>query len=309
LVLSIISGLHNKKYQDLLARAAYWSEVQEFTKSVMSGLIWYIQVSLLHHGLITHDIATEMSERIKVPQSLLPYLFSEASRIFKLCYQEKNLYEFVLLDCQVNPQLNGSRGQITSFNHHNGQYSVSLHTSTQVKCASTSSSIVMQIYPHYMEPMTKFKKKIKSTQCDEIIISLPNHFYSSDSSSSNLKIKFYPRLFELMRKRYITPETTRNSISIKALRAELTKMDEISSVHQYNISSFVFPFWANDRSLFQSGRNLSYFSLDAITETMDDLLNSVFRQEGSIKLHSSSFESLIPGHPLDSRIIDLCLKW
>jgi hypothetical protein len=280
-----------------------------FTESIISGLIWYIQVTLLHDGLITEDISTDMSERIKVPQSLLPYLFSEASRIFTLCYQEKNLYEFVLRDCQVNPHFNGCRGQITSFNHHNGQYSVNLHARTQVNCASTSSSIVMQLYPHYMEPMTKFKEKIKSTQCDEIILSLPNHFYPSDSSNPNLQIKFYPRLFELMRKRYIRPETTRNSISIKALRAELTKMNEKSSVHQYNISSFVFPFRVNDRSLFQSGRNLSYFSLDTNTETMDDILDSLFRQEGSIKLHSSSFDSLIPGYPLDSTIIDLCLKW
>ena len=326
-VFSTISGLHNKKHQDLLTRAAYWSEVQKFTQSVISGLIWYIQVSLLHDGLITDDITTDMSERIKVPQSLLPYLFSEASRIFTLCYQEKNLYEFFLLDCQVNPHFNGCRGQITSFNHQNGQYSVTLQTSIQVSCASTSSSIVMQLYPHYMEPITKFKKfgikKIKSMQCEEIIVSLPNHFYVSDSSSPTLQIKFYPRLFELMRKRYIRPETAQNSISIEALRTELTKMDEEScgkvdecrhmrmeyTAHQYNISSFIFPFRVNDRSLFQSGRNLSYFSLDTNTETMDDLLDTVFRQEGSIKLQSSSFDSLIPGHLLDSKIIDLCLKW
>ena len=314
------------KNQNLLTRAAYWSEVQKFTQSVISGLIWYIQVSLLHGGIIPDDTTPETSERMKVPQSLLPHLFSEASRIFSLFYQEKSLYKFVLLDCQTNPHLNGYRGHITSFNHQNGQYTVSLNTSTQVSWASTASSIVMQLYPHYMEPKAKFKKfgikKINSMQYDEIV-SLPNHLYPSDTSSPLLQIKFYPRLFELMRKRYIRPETTPNSMSIKALRAELTKMDEESSVkvdqmrhmrmeytaHQNNISSFIFPFRVNDWSLFQSGRNLSYFTLDMNTETMDDLLDTVFRQEGSIKFHKSSFDTLIPGHLLDSNIIDLCLKW
>ena len=94
------------KTQNLLTRAAYWSEVQKFTQSVISGLIWYIQVSLLHGGLIPDDIATNISERMKVPQSLLAYLFSEASRIFSLFYQEKSLYKFVLLDCQMYPPFN-----------------------------------------------------------------------------------------------------------------------------------------------------------------------------------------------------------
>ena len=60
------------------------------------------------------------------------------------------------------------------------EVSVSLNTSTQVSWASTASSIVMQLYPHYMEPMAKFKKvgikKINSMKCDEIV-SLPNHLY------------------------------------------------------------------------------------------------------------------------------------
>lgn len=42
---------------------------------------------------------------------------------------------------------------------------------------------------------------------------------------------------------------------------------------------------------------------------VDDLLDTVFCQEGSIKFHKSSFDTLIPGHLLDSNIIDLCLKW
>ena len=314
------------KNQKLVTRAAYWNEVQHFTQSVISGLIWYIQVSLMHGGLIPDDTTPGTSDHMKVPQSLLPYLSSEASRIFSLYYQEKSLYKFVLLDCQTNPHFNGCRGHITSFNHQNGQYTVSLDTSNQVGLASTSTSIVMNSYPHYMEPMAKLKKfgikKINSMQCNEIV-SLPNHLYPSDTSSPLLQIKFYPRLFELMRKRNIRPETTPNFISIKGLRAELTKKNEESSVkvnqmkhmrmeytaYQDKISSFIFPFRVNDQSLFQSGQNLSYFTLDVNTETMDDILDTFFRQEGSIKFHKSSFDTLIPGHLLDSNIIDLCLKW
>jgi hypothetical protein len=81
------------------------------------------------------------------------------------------------------------------------------------------------------------------------------------------------------------------------------------NAYQNKIYSFIFPFQVNDRSLFQSGQNLSYFTLDINMETMDDVLDTLFRQEGSIKLHKSSFNTLIPGHLLDSNIIDLCLKW
>jgi hypothetical protein len=313
--------------ENLVMRAVYWKEVQNFTQSVISGLIWYIKVSLLHGGIIPDVTIPGTSDFMKVPQALLPYLFSEASRIFSIYYQEKNLYKFILLDCQTNPHFNGCRGHVTSFNQQCGQYTISLDTSTQVCSATASSFIVMKSYPHYMEPMVKFKKfgikKFNSMKCNEIV-SLPNHLYPSVTSSPLLQIKFYPRIFELMRKKYIRPETTPNFISIKDLRAELTKMNEESSVkidqrmknirmeytaYQNKIYSFIFPFQVNDRSLFQSGQNLSYFTLDINMENMDDVLDTLFRQEGSIKLHKSSFNTLIPGHLLDSNIIDLCLKW
>ena len=102
-----------------------------------------------------------------------------------VCYHnivEKNLNEFVLLDCETYPHFNGCREHITSFNHQIGQCTVSLNTSNQVSWRSTSSSIVLQLYPHFMEPMAKFKKfgikKINSMQYDEIE-SLPNHASSN----------------------------------------------------------------------------------------------------------------------------------
>jgi hypothetical protein len=43
--------------------------------------------------------------------------------------------------------------------------------------------------------------------------------------------------------------------------------------------------------------------------TMDDLLQIVFAEEGTIELNETSFGTLIPGQILDSNIIYLCLKW
>ena len=308
--------------QNLVTRATYWSEVDKFEQSVISGLIWYIQVSLLHNGHLPDNTT---SERMKVPQSLLPYLYSEANRVFNMFYQEKNLHEFVVLDCEMYPHLNGYRGRISSFNHQNGQYIVTLNSS-QFSLPSTPSSLVMQLYPQYMEPLAKMKKfgiTIGGTLQTDEIVSLPNTLCASDTTRPHLKIKFYSKLFELMRKRYIRPESTPNFRSINALLAELTKMDDESSIKdeqnrdirleytalQYNLNSFKMPFRVFDRSLFQSGRDLNFFELDMNVETMDDLLETVFAEEGTIDFNKTSFDTLIPGHLLDSKIIDLCLKW
>jgi hypothetical protein len=78
---------------------------------------------------------------------------------------------------------------------------------------------------------------------------------------------------------------------------------------QYNFTSFKMPFWVFDLSLFQSGWDLDYFALDMNMETMDDFLETGFAEEGTIDLNETSFDTLIPGHILDSNIIDLCLKW
>jgi len=308
--------------QNLVTRAAYWSEVDKFEQSVISGLIWYIQVSLLHNGHLPNNTT---SEHMKVPQSLLPYLYSEANRVFNMFYQEKNLHEFVVLDCEMYPHLNGYRGRISSFNHQNGQYIVTLNSS-QFSSPSTPSSLVMQLYPQYMEPLAKMKKfgiTIGGTLQTDEIVSLPNTLCASDTTRPHLKIKFYSKLFELMRKRYIRPESTPNFQSINALLAELTKMDDESSIKdeqnrdirleyttlQYNLNSLKMPFRVFDWSLFQSGRDLNFFELDMNVETMDDLLETVFAEEGTIDFNKTSFDTLIPGHLLDSKIINLCLKW
>ncbi len=44
-------------------------------------------------------------------------------------------------------------------------------------------------------------------------------------------------------------------------------------------------------------------------ENWDDLLHTVFAEEGMFELNKTSFATLTPGQSLDSSIIDLCLKW
>jgi len=38
------------RIQSLESRAAYWNQVSYFSDSVVCGLIWYIQVCLIHSG-------------------------------------------------------------------------------------------------------------------------------------------------------------------------------------------------------------------------------------------------------------------
>jgi hypothetical protein len=57
------------------------------------------------------------------------------------------------------------------------------------------------------------------------IVSLPNLLCASDTTTPQITIKFYWKLFELMRKRFIRPEKTPKNQSSNALSVELLKMD------------------------------------------------------------------------------------
>ncbi len=61
--------------QSLESRAAYWSEEACFEQSVICGLIWCIQVSLLHSG---HLPDNKSPDCMKTPQPLMPFIYSEA---------------------------------------------------------------------------------------------------------------------------------------------------------------------------------------------------------------------------------------
>jgi hypothetical protein len=108
-------------------------------------------------------------------------------------YQVKSCPEFVVLDCALYPHLNGYRGRIQSFILQNGQYIVAVNM-TQLNSPSSPSSFVMQLCPQYMEPLVKVKKfgiTNSGTLQSKEIVSLPNMFLSSDTTTPTITIKFY----------------------------------------------------------------------------------------------------------------------
>jgi hypothetical protein len=85
---------------------------------------------------------------------------------------------------------------------------------------------------------------------------------------------------------------------------------EYSSL-SYNFTFFKMPFQVFNQSLFKLSHDLYFFELDMNIgkSPIDDLLQRVFAEEGTIDLNETSFGTLIPGKILDSNIINLCLKW
>jgi hypothetical protein len=263
---------------------------------------------------------------MKAQHPLMPFIYNEAVRLFKKIYQVKSSSDFVVLDCAVYSELNGYTGRIQSLKHQNGQYTVAVNNS--------EFTSVIQMYPHYMEPLYKVKDfgiTNSGAQQNEETVSLPNLLSGIDKTTPQITItiKFYWKQFELTRKRFIRPENTQTNHSTNALLIELSKVDDQVSLKnqrntseilvynslQYNFSSFTMPFQVNDNTLFKSGSELSYFSFDnyqgtALTnENWDNLLHTVFAEEGTLELNKTSFATLTPGQSLDSSIIDLCLKW
>ncbi len=58
-----------KKRQTFLA--AYWNQVSYFTDSVVCGLIWYIQVCLIHSGHLPQNVNLEC---VKAQHPLMPFI-------------------------------------------------------------------------------------------------------------------------------------------------------------------------------------------------------------------------------------------
>jgi hypothetical protein len=83
----------SSRNQSLGSRATYWSEVTCFEQSVICGLIWYIQVSLLHSG---HLPDNKSPDCMKAPQPLMPFIYNEAVHLFNMFYQVKSWPEFVV---------------------------------------------------------------------------------------------------------------------------------------------------------------------------------------------------------------------
>ena len=68
------------RIQRLETRAAYWNQVSYFNDSVVCGLIWYIQVCLIHSGHLPQNFNLEC---VKAQHPLMPFIYNEAVRLFK----------------------------------------------------------------------------------------------------------------------------------------------------------------------------------------------------------------------------------
>ncbi len=257
------------------SRVAYWTQAAYFEESVVCGLIWYIQVSLLHSGHLNDNITIEC---MKAQHPLMPFIYTEAVHLFNIFYQVKNTPDFVVLDFALYPQLNGYRGQIQSFNHRNGLFIVDVNT-TECNSPTSPSSVVMQLCSQYMGPLHKVKNFgmiNPGAQRSKEVVSLPNLLFGSDTRTPQITIKFYWKLFELVRKRFIRPEKTPKNQNINELRVELSKVNNQAILKnqqitgdksnytslQFNFNSFKMPFQVCDQSLFKLGCDISFFELD-----------------------------------------------
>jgi hypothetical protein len=189
-----------------------------------------------------------------------------------------------------------------------------------------------------MEPLhkvTKFGINTSSHQINKEVMSVSNLFGGSERTAQQILIKFHWQVFEQMRKRFISPDTTSNDLSSDALRVEFSKIDDQALVkkqrdatdeleyaglysnirRQCKYKFFKMPFQISDKSLFMSGSQLSYFDLNRNTtssltrENWDDVLHKAYAEEGTLELCKTSFSTLTPGKDPHSSIINLSFKW
>ncbi len=131
-----------------------WLHLANFEESVVCGLIWYIQVSLLHSGYLPGHLTLEC---VKAHHLLTLFIYSEADWLFNTFHWIKSSLDFVVVECTVYPQLNGLPGQIHNFKKQNGQYIVAVNTLVY-SSLSCLSSVLAQLCPQYMEPLHKVTK-------------------------------------------------------------------------------------------------------------------------------------------------------
>ncbi len=100
---------------------------------------------------------------------------------------------------------------------------------TECDSPTSPSSGVMQICFQYMEPLHKVKNFgiliNPGAQWSKEVVSLPDSLFGNDTKIPQITIKFYWKLFKLVRKRFIRPEKTPKNQSINALCIELSKVD------------------------------------------------------------------------------------
>ena len=112
---------HQERFE---GRAFYWKQVTYSEESIICGLIWYIQVSLVHSGYLPNNISLAL---VKARHPLMPFIYSEAVCLFNIFYQNNISSEIVVKDCVEYPQLGGNRGQIQSYNRLDSILYESIH--------------------------------------------------------------------------------------------------------------------------------------------------------------------------------------
>ncbi len=78
-----------------------------------------------------------------------------------------------------------------------------------------------------MEPLYQVDKpglKISSQVKDEEVVSIPNIFSVSETTNSQICVKFHWQVFEQIRRRFVRPENTSNGLSCEALKDELSML-------------------------------------------------------------------------------------
>ena len=283
---------------ELGIRASYWKNFSYFHQSVISSLIWYIQVSLVHCGHLPGYVSLD---DVKSHLPLVPFLLREAERLFKLHYQSNLSNKVIVRNCRDYPQLNDKRGQIQFDNEHNQHYLVVFESNIP------NGTFAVHINSRYLELVYKIKKLGVTTPCQNQVdtVTVPNLFCCDNMTLSNISIKFHLKLFELMRSRYVRPEKALVVNATNALSAELLKLDNENKSHLF--IPFKMPFQTFVGSTCQSGNGLYIFQLS--DDVSDDNLETIFSEEGSIEISEATFETLRQDNTVHPSIIDFCMKW
>ncbi len=88
--------------------------------------MWYIQVALVHGGLLPDHFNLQCAQ---TNEPLSSYIYREAVCLFNIFYQVKNSLDVLVVDCPDCCHLNGLTGNIQCFNKNTGQYVIAINTS------------------------------------------------------------------------------------------------------------------------------------------------------------------------------------
>ncbi len=175
-------------------QAAYWSRLAYFEESVVYGLMWWIEVALVHgcHLPVHFNVLS-----VKTYQPLSSYIYREAVCLFNIFYWIKNSLDIVVVDCPDYCHLNGLPGKIQCFNKQTGLYIVAINSSGH--CSSGSTTVIVHLCPYNMEPLYQVTEpgiKFSSQVKDEEVVSIPNIFSVSEATNSQICVKFHWQVFE-----------------------------------------------------------------------------------------------------------------